>query len=164
MAKRPLEYSIVESDSKAATLKRLRQFALLLDSVITIPGTKVSIGLDPLIGLLPGAGDFLGVMLSAYIVLEAARMGASKATLGRMVFNIIIDGVLGAVPVLGDFFDIAWTANIHNMKLLEEHAKFPSQNKSADKWFIFVVLATLFLFAIGLIALPVLLIRLVLGN
>ena len=87
-------------------------------------------------------------------------LGASKATLGRMVLNIIIDGLLGALPVLGDFFDFAWTANEFNIKLLEEHLKFSSQNKSADAWFIIALLAGLLLVAIVLVALPVILMRL----
>ena len=96
-------FSTIEPDAKAPTLKRLRQLSWLLDNAVTIPGTKVGIGLDPLIGLIPIGGDFLGVMLSSYIVLEAARLGVSQRTLGKMVFNIIIDGVVGSVPVLGDF-------------------------------------------------------------
>ncbi|MBW4641797.1 MAG: DUF4112 domain-containing protein [Goleter apudmare HA4340-LM2] len=153
-------FSSIEPDAKAPTLKRLRQLGWLLDNVITIPGTKVGIGLDPIIGLIPIGGDFLGVMLSCYIVLEAARLGAPQAILGKMVFNIIIDGLVGAVPVLGDFFDFAWMANINNLKLLEDYLKFPSQHKSADGWFIVVVLFGLLLLAIVLVALPVIIIRL----
>ncbi|MBC1237795.1 DUF4112 domain-containing protein [Nostoc sp. 2RC] len=151
--------SMIEPDAKAPTLKRLRQISRVLDNAITIPGTKVGIGIDPIIGLLPIGGDFLGVMFSSYIILEAARLGVSRATLGRMVVNVIIDGLVGAIPIFGDFFDIAWTANNHNLKLLEEHLKFPSQQKSADKWFIIVVLIGLLLISIALVALPVILIR-----
>lgn len=153
-------FSTIEPDAKAPTLKRLRQLSWLLDNAVTIPGTKVGIGLDPLIGLIPIGGDFLGVMLSSYIVLEAARLGVSQRTLGKMVFNIIIDGLVGSVPVLGDFFDFAWTANTFNITLLEDYLKFPSQNKSADRWFILAVLAGLLLVAILLVAIPVILIRL----
>jgi hypothetical protein len=150
---------MIEPDAKAPTLKRLRQISRVLDNAITIPGTKVGIGIDPIIGLLPIGGDFLGVMFSSYIILEAARLGVSRATLGRMVVNVIIDGLVGAIPIFGDFFDIAWTANNHNLKLLEEHLKFPSQQKSADKWFIIAVLIGLLLISIALVALPVILIR-----
>lgn len=153
-------FSTIEPDAKAPTLKRLRQLTWLLDNAVTIPGTKVGIGLDPIIGLIPIGGDFLGVMLSCYIILEAARLGAPKATLGKMVWNIIIDGLVGAIPLLGDFFDFAWTANTYNIKLLEEYLKFPSQNKSADAWFIFGLLVGLLVLAIVLVAIPVILIRL----
>ncbi|MBW4508137.1 MAG: DUF4112 domain-containing protein [Scytonematopsis contorta HA4267-MV1] len=163
MTDRPLPYSTIEPDAKAPTLKRLRQLARVLDKAVVIPGTQVGIGLDPIMGLIPGGGDFLGVMFSSYIVLEAARLGAPQATLGRMVFNIIIDGLVGAVPIIGDFFDFAWTANTNNIKLLEEYLKFPSQRSSADGWFIFGVLAVLLLTAIVLVALPVILLRLLWG-
>ena len=160
MSDSPPRFSMIEPDAKAPTLKRLRQLSRLLDHVITIPGTKIGFGLDPIIGLIPIGGDFLGVMFSSYIILEAARLGVSRATLGKMVLNVIIDGLVGSVPVLGDFFDFAWTANTYNIKLLEDYLKFPSEQKSADRWFILAVLAGLLLIAIVLIALPVILIRL----
>lgn len=160
MTQRPFAYSTIEPDAKAPTLRKLRQLARLMDKAIVIPGTDVGIGVDPIIGFLPGAGDFLGVLFSCYIVLEAARLGAPARTLGRMVINIAIDGLVGSIPILGDFFDFAWTANIHNIKLLEEHLKFPSQNRSADGWFVFAVLGILLLLAIVLVALPVIFLRL----
>jgi hypothetical protein len=152
-------FSMIEPEVKAPTLKRLRQISWLLDNVITIPGTKVGVGLDPILGFIPIGGDFLGVMFSSYIILEAARLGVSRETLGKMVGNVIIDGLVGAIPLLGDFFDFTWKANVYNIKLLEEYLKFPSQRKSADKLFIFAVLAGLLLLAIVLVALPVILIR-----
>ena len=161
MSQQPFRYSTIEPEAKAPTLKRLRQLARILDKAIVIPGTQVSIGLDPFIGLLPGVGDFLGVLMSSYIVLEAARLGAPRSTLGRMVFNIAIDGLAGTVPLIGDFFDFAWTANTNNIKLLEEYLKFPSQKKQADKWFIGGVLIVLLLVAIVLVAIPVILVRMI---
>ena len=96
-----------------------------MDSAIGIPGTKFRIGLDPIIGLLPGGGDTAGLILSSYIVLEAARMGASKSTLSTMAFNILLETVVGTVPVVGDIFDVAWKSNIRNIELLEEHLNVP---------------------------------------
>ncbi|MEH2147332.1 DUF4112 domain-containing protein [Nostoc sp.] len=159
MSDSPPRFSMIEPDAKVPTLKRLRQLSRLLDNVITIPGTKIGFGLDPILGLIPIGGDFLGVMFSCYIILEAARLGVSRATLGKMVLNVIIDGLVGTVPVLGDFFDFAWKANTNNIKLLEEYLKFPSEQKSADRWFIFAVLVGLLLISIVLVALPVILIR-----
>lgn len=155
----PSQFYSLDPDVKAPTLKRLRIFSRILDKAITIPGTGIGIGLDPILGLLPVGGDFLGIFLSAYIVLEAARLGASKATLGRMTLNIIIDALVGIIPVLGDFFDFAWKANDHNIKLLEEHLKFPSHKKRADTWFVFVLLAGLLIFAIALVAFTVVITR-----
>ncbi len=163
MSQHPSRFSTIEPEAKAPTLRRLRQLSRILDRAISIPGTRLGIGLDPIIGLLPIGGDFLGVMLSAYIVLEAARLGVPAATLGRMLINIIIDGFIGAFPLLGDLFDVVWMANERNIRLLEEHLKFPSQRKSADGWFVFVVLIGLLLVAIVLVALPVILMRLLWG-
>jgi hypothetical protein len=160
MSQRPSDYRTIKPEAKAPTLKRLRQLSLLLDKVITIPGTNFGIGLDPILGFLPVGGDLLGIMLSLYIVLEAARYGVPAGTLSRMVFNIIVDGLIGAVPVVGDLFDFAWTANEYNIRLLEDYLKFPSQRKSANKLFVVGVLIVLFIVAIGLVALGVIVTRL----
>ncbi|MGB3755966.1 MAG: DUF4112 domain-containing protein [Rivularia sp. (in: cyanobacteria)] len=159
----PSQFYSLDPDIKAPTLKRLRTLSRILDKAITIPGTGIGVGLDPILGLLPAGGDFLGVLLSAYIVLESARLGASKATLGRMTVNIIIDALVGVIPILGDFFDFAWKANDHNIKLLEEHLKFPSQKKRADTWFVFVLLAILLLLAIILVTFSVVFTRFLWG-
>jgi hypothetical protein len=150
----------MDSDAKALTVKRLRQISRVMDKAITVPGTPITFGLDPILGLLPVGGDFVGIMFSAYIVIEAARLGAPAATLGRMVLNIIIDGILGVIPLVGDLFDFAWKANELNIRLLEDYLKFPRQRKSTDKWFVFAVLAILFVVIIGLVALTVILMRL----
>ncbi|MBW4597045.1 MAG: DUF4112 domain-containing protein [Brasilonema angustatum HA4187-MV1] len=160
MSEIPPSYPIIEPDVSVPTLRRLRQLSRLLDRAITLPGTQVSVGLDPIIGLIPVGGDFLGVMLSAYIVLEAARLGAPAATLSRMMINIILDGLVGAIPIAGDLFDFAWKANERNVKLLEDHLRSPSHRKSADKWFVFGVFIVLFIVAIVLVAFTVMFIRL----
>jgi hypothetical protein len=159
MPESPDRFLTIQPDAYAPTLKRLRQLSGLLENLITIPGTQIGIGLDPIIGLIPIGGDILGVFLSGYIILESARLGASRATLGRMLLNVIIDGLVGLIPVLGDFFDVTWRANTYNIKLLEESLKFPSQKKKADTWFIFGVLVGLLLLAIVLVAFPVILIN-----
>jgi len=76
-------------NSKTSTIRRLRRLSHLLDNAIPIPGTPWRFGLDPVLGLLPGAGDFLGTAFSAYIVLEAARIGIPRSLLGQMVINIL---------------------------------------------------------------------------
>lgn len=99
---------------------RLRRVAWLLDRSIPIGGGW-RIGLDPLLGLIPGIGDWLGAACSLYIVYEAARLGIAISILARMLANIAVEAVLGIVPILGDLFDFAWQANIRNLKLVEEH-------------------------------------------
>jgi hypothetical protein len=101
-------------------LRRLRWVAWLLDRSIPIGG-KWRIGLDPLLGLLPGAGDWLGAALSLYILYEAARLGVPGRILVAMAGNILVEAIVGAVPVLGDLFDFVWQANSRNLQLLERH-------------------------------------------
>jgi hypothetical protein len=146
-------------DGYAPALKRIRQISGVLDNAITIPGTQVGIGLDPILGLIPVAGDVLGLIASIYIIIESARLGVSRATLGRMVVNIIIDAVVGAIPMLGDLFDFAWKANTYNIKLLEDYLQSPGEKKKVDQMFIIALCAGLFLLAIVLVALPVIIIR-----
>ena len=160
MSQSPSQHSSIATDSKAASLQRLRRLSRILDNAVTIPGTSLGIGLDPILGLIPGAGDFIGTGLSAYIVLEAARLGVPQATLGKMVFNIILEGLVGVVPVLGDLFDVAWKANAKNIRLLEGHLNFPHTSKKADRWFVVLLLAGLFIFSIGLVTFTVVVIRL----
>lgn len=100
------------------TLKQVNQLAWLLDNSINIPVINYRIGLDALIGLLPGLGDMAGLILSSYIVLQAVRLGAPRPILTRMVLNIGIEAAVGLVPVLGDIFDATFKANARNVQLL----------------------------------------------
>lgn len=103
-----------------AAIKRMERVATLLDESIRVPGTRYRIGLDPLLGVAPVAGDVLAGALSMYIVLEAARLGVSYMTLLRMIGNVSIDIVGGSIPLLGDVFDAAWKANRRNVDLVLE--------------------------------------------
>ena len=109
-------------DDPAASVRRL---AHVLDAAVRIPGTKIRIGLDPILGLIPGIGDLAGTVLSGYVVLAAVRLGVPKPVLARMLVNLGIDAVLGAVPLLGDVFDVAWRANSRNLALIESHVATP---------------------------------------
>jgi hypothetical protein len=100
-------------------LERLRKLAWVLDR--SIPIGKWRIGLDPIIGILPGVGDWIAAVLSLYIVYESARLGAPVRTLMRMGGNILVEAIVGAVPLLGDLFDFAWQANTRNLALIERH-------------------------------------------
>lgn len=107
--------------ARADDLKRLDALVRLLDEAFRIPGTKYRIGLDGLLGFVPGLGDLIGAALASYVLKEAARLGASKTTLARMAGNIALDMALGAVPLVGDLFDVAFKANRRNYKLLCKH-------------------------------------------
>lgn len=109
------------SPQDEARLKRVRLLSRLLDEQFRIPGTTQRIGLDGLLGLIPGVGDAAGALLSTYILYEAIRLGAPTSVLLRMVTNIGIDTVVGAIPVVGDIFDIVWKANKKNAALLQAY-------------------------------------------
>jgi hypothetical protein len=113
---------------------RLRQLASLLDSAVGIPGTKVRFGVDSLLGLVPGVGDLVGGVLSVFIVISAARLGASPSLVARMLGNIAIDTAVGTVPLLGDLFDVGWKANLRNVALIEEHVENPHRLRRRSRW------------------------------
>lgn len=104
-----------------AALARINTLARLMDSLFAIPGTRIRIGVDALLGLIPVAGDVLAQIVSAYIIWEARRLGVSRLTLWRMLANSALDTVVGAVPVVGDAFDVAFRANVKNLRLLQRH-------------------------------------------
>jgi hypothetical protein len=100
-----------------AELDRLERLANLLDAWFEIPGTSIRVGLDPIVGLLPGIGDFLMFLTSIYMVDRLSSLGISRLTKARMVGNILIDWLVGSIPVLGDLFDVGFKANIRNLEL-----------------------------------------------
>jgi Domain of unknown function (DUF4112) len=109
------------SDTLDRRIERLSILTHLLDDRFRIPGTRHRIGWDGLIGLVPGVGDAVTTLVSLYIVLEARRLGLPIAKLGRMGLNVGVDALLGAVPLVGDLFDVAWKANRRNLKLVLQH-------------------------------------------
>ena len=96
-----------------------------MDEAFKIPILGIRVGLDPILGLLPGAGDVVGATLSGWMVITAARMGASPATLLRMLLNLGLDALAGAVPILGDVFDVVFKANRRNLKIVQEQVLDP---------------------------------------
>ncbi|PRB80192.1 DUF4112 domain-containing protein [Pseudomonas sp. MYb185] len=104
-----------------AILARLDKFSRFTDSSIGLPFTRFKIGVDPLIGLVPGIGDLIGLAMSGYVLWEAQRAGASKEVKRRMLRNIGIDFVGGLIPVVGDAFDAVYKANTRNTRLLRNY-------------------------------------------
>ncbi len=142
-------------------INSLRRLSQLLDNAIGIPGTKYRMGLDPILGLIPGGGDTVAGALGAYIIIEAARMGIPRKVLWKMVGNILFDSVAGTVPVLGDLFDVAWKANVRNMTLLENHLPVnqQEQNKKNDLIFLIGLAVLLLIIVVGFAALTFVIIR-----
>jgi hypothetical protein len=137
----------------------VRGLARLLDSAIAIPGTNFRVGLDALIGLVPGLGDFAGAAMSGYIVLAAARLGVPKPVLFRMIMNVAIDGVVGSVPVLGDVFDAGWRSNTRNTALLDRHLESPAETRKGSVGVMVGVAALLVLLAVGAVVLTIAVVR-----
>ena len=147
--------------SDESRLRRLDKLAQLLDTALSIPGTRFRIGLDGLLGLVPGVGDTLGAVFSAYIIFEAARLGFPKGILLRMSGNVAIETVVGAVPILGDIFDIAWKANVRNVALLRaHHGEGVRQNERTPRQIMSLFVVVIGLTMLGLIALSIFALRL----
>lgn len=130
-------------------IRNLDSLAKLMDSQFQIPSTKIRFGLDALIGLIPGVGDFAGFLVSGYMIMILASNGASGFVVARISFNIIIDAVIGSIPILGDIFDFAFKANERNMKLVHEH--YLEGRHQGGAWKVVVpVLLILFLLIVGI--------------
>ncbi len=99
---------------------RVHRLARLMDSSVRLPG-GFRIGIDGLIGLVPGVGDLAAAGVSFYIVAQAAHAGVPARVLARMVLNVALDAVVGAIPVLGDVFDVAFKANLRNARLMDAY-------------------------------------------
>ena len=133
--------------------ERLARLAWLLDSSIPIPGTRFSIGLEALIGLVPVVGDLVGVLLSSYIVREAAALGVGRSILARMAVNVAVEGVVGMIPFAGDVFDAAFKANQRNVRLLNAWLDDPRRTTRQSRGFmgllVFSLIALVVLIAVG---------------
>jgi len=104
-------------------LEHLDRLSGLLDSKYRIPGTPIRFGWDSILGLIPGVGDAASLLPSGYLIFKARRLGARKRTIGRMAINTGLDVVIGAIPILGDIFDLAFKANNRNINLLKSELK-----------------------------------------
>lgn len=109
---------LTDKDRKRA--KRVHRLARLLDSQFRIPGTDIRFGLDSLFGLVPVVGDTVTAGMAAYIIFEAFRIGVSRRIIARMLGNLVIDWVIGTIPIVGDLFDIGFKANERNIRLMEK--------------------------------------------
>jgi hypothetical protein len=104
-----------------AIRRRIEAFERLLEHSVPVPGTRHSVGLDAIVGLIPVAGDLIGAALGAYLVFEASLLGLPKWKLWRMAGNVAFDTALGAIPVVGDVFDFVFASNTRNLKILRRH-------------------------------------------
>jgi hypothetical protein len=114
------DFAFVRPRSRRERVARMDALATLLDTAVVLPGTNIRFGLDALIGLVPGIGDTITTAMSLWIVHEAHQLGAPGHVIARMLGNVALDSVVGAVPLIGDAFDVMWRSNRRNMRLLQE--------------------------------------------
>ncbi len=119
--------------------------ALIMDEVIRVPGTKFRFGLDPLIGLIPGIGDTSSALVSAFALVQAVRLGVPKILLSRMALNILVNEVVGIVPVVGDAFSFWFKSNARNYEIIKSHRLGPNVVRRSDWLFVLGVLFVLVL-------------------
>ena len=128
-------------------LNTLKHIARLLDSAFVVPGTDFRIGLDPLLGLVPGLGDLASPLFAIALLWQSRDLGIPRVVQLRMIFNVAIDALVGLLPVAGDLFDFAWKANDRNLVLLERHA-YEQRRPSASDW-LFVIASIALLLVIA---------------
>jgi uncharacterized protein DUF4112 len=130
-------------ESDARTLAALRKWSVFLDSAFRVPGTNLTFGFDPILGLIPGLGDLTTPFFAALLLLHAVRLRIPRVVQVRMLINAAIDLAIGVIPFLGDFFDFGWKANVRNLALLERYAR-PGTTASRGDWlFVLGVIAVL---------------------
>lgn len=151
----PVQVTLQDSDDA----RRVQLLARALDSAIRIPGTRISFGLDSIVGLVPGAGDLASALMSGYIVLASARMGVPPSVVARMILNLGVDTLVGSVPLLGDLFDVGFRANLRNAALLDRHLADPKAVKRSSRLAVVAAVAGVILLAAGGVAIAMLVVR-----
>ncbi len=149
--------TVTPTATESADLARLRMLARVLDNAVAIPGTRFRVGLDALLGLIPGVGDVVGFLVGTYVLTTAVRLGVPRAVIGRMLLNIGTDAALGSVPLAGDVFDAAWRANSMNVALLERAVTQPREPGRRSTWLLVGVGAAAFLITAAGLALAIVL-------
>lgn len=130
-------------------LEIVRRLAKVMDELVTIPGTKLKLGLDPIIGLIPGVGDVGSAAVGAYIIRAANRLGVPAIVQLRMLLNLLIDTLIGLVPIVGDYLDVLYKANAKNAVLVQRSV----ENREAtgrSSWLLFIgMIAAFILIVVG---------------
>ena len=134
-----------EKEGRARVDSLFKWLALLMDNLLRVPGTNFRFGLDPLLGLIPGLGDTGSAVVSGIALIQAARQGVPKILLARMALNILINEVIGIVPVIGDAFSFWFKSNARNYRLVQEFTGAPSVSRKSDWIFVIGVLVLLFI-------------------
>ncbi|HEX7036946.1 MAG TPA: DUF4112 domain-containing protein [Pseudomonadales bacterium] len=134
----------------------VQRLATWLDDAFTIPGTRFRVGWDSIVGLVPGAGDLLTTLPALWIVMRALDLGVPKVVAARMVLNILIDNLIGAIPILGDLFDAVWKANRRNVELLDRYYRDPQITRRRSTASLAGTLLVLAAVAVVVVVVPIL--------
>lgn len=134
-----------------AVQARISRVTHVLDDLIPVPGTDQKVGIDPVIGLIPGVGDIVAALVGGWVIAEAARFGVPRIVLARMVVNLLVDLAIGLVPIIGDLFDIVSRSNSANLALFRRHALDPDASTAGHRAF-FAGMVLLLVGAIWLVA------------
>ena len=133
-----------EKEKRAAVEPLFRWLALLMDNFLRVPGTNFRVGIDPLIGMLPGVGDMASAIASAVALIFAARQGLPKILIARMASNILINELIGIIPGIGDAFSFWFKSNARNHALLKSYSARPGGSRKSDWIFVAAILVVLF--------------------
>ena len=145
-------------------LQRYRSLAWQWDNLLRIPGTPIRLGWDALLGVIPVVGDAAGGVLGSYGIWVGWRQGAPLSVLLRMLLNVVIDTVIGAIPVLGDLFDIGWRSNSRNLALLDRWLERPDQLRRRSAWLLIALAAILLLALLAALAAAIWIVHLLLAS
>jgi hypothetical protein len=135
------------ADQFAAFERRFASVSRVMDELVAVPGTSIRVGLDPVVGLVPVVGDAISAVVGFWLIAEATRFGVPRIVVGRMIVNTVIDLAVGAIPVLGDLFDVVSRSNSRNLALFRRHALDPAASTRGEQ----VALAGLVVLVVGLL-------------
>jgi hypothetical protein len=151
---KPIIPEVIEPDEKLPPdLIALRRFAWLMDEAIAIPGTRMRVGVDAGLGLIPGVGDAIAAVLSTWVIAGALRHRVPMRHIVRMVINILIDLGVGSIPLIGDVFDFLFEENVMNLDILMRHrdrSRPPRQLRDIAV-FVLIIIAIIICFALVLL-------------
>lgn len=143
---------MINKSNEAADFKWIDKFSSFLDSKYRIPGTNWRFGIDPILGIIPGLGDVTSFTFSSLLILMMSRKGASGKVVALMIVNVLIDTIIGSIPILGTVFDFFYKANNRNVRLLKKHYQ-EGKYQGSGKGVVAITLVVLVLLLIGLIIL-----------
>lgn len=153
MRKPPTTPRLTDDEQGRQLAPELELLARWMDGVFRVPGVGWRFGFDAILGLIPGIGDTASSVASLYILTAAHRYGVTRATLLRMALNVVLDTTVGALPIVGDLFDVYWKSNQRNVALLRRHMLAPQSEQGklqrSDRWFVVAIVIAIVLLMIG---------------